>query len=132
MTTREALESLPTKELHDRAMEVARHRLDVGFLWRLLEALPVAEEAIGDEPRSKIDIMRPLALVNDFLEAGDGKLVERKRWIGEGRFLHALAFCMLLPGPEAQQLAIYVGWLLHKVRGGIAAGTLFVLPSVGL
>jgi chromate transporter len=56
-------------------------------------------------------------------------LVERKRWIGEGRFLHALAFCMLLPGPEAQQLAIYVGWLLHKVRGGIAAGVFFVLPS---
>jgi chromate transporter len=57
------------------------------------------------------------------------ELVERKRWIGEGRFLHALAFCMLLPGPEAQQLAIYVGWLLHKVRGGIAAGVLFVVPS---
>jgi chromate transporter len=57
------------------------------------------------------------------------ELVERKRWIGEGRFLHALAFCMLLPGPEAQQLAIYVGWLLHKVRGGIVAGVLFVVPS---
>jgi chromate transporter len=57
------------------------------------------------------------------------ELVERKRWIGEGRFLHALAFCMLLPGPEAQQLAIYIGWLLHKVRGGIVAGVLFVLPS---
>jgi chromate transporter len=60
------------------------------------------------------------------------ELVERKRWIGEGRFLHALSFCMLLPGPEAQQLAIYVGWLLHKVRGGIVAGVLFVLPSVAL
>jgi chromate transporter len=57
------------------------------------------------------------------------ELVERKRWIGEGRFLHALAFCMLLPGPEAQQLAIYIGWLLHKARGGIAAGVFFVLPS---
>ena len=57
------------------------------------------------------------------------ELVDRKRWIGEGRFLHALAFCMLLPGPEAQQLAIYIGWLLHKVRGGIAAGVFFVLPS---
>jgi chromate transporter len=57
------------------------------------------------------------------------ELVERKRWIGEGRFLHALAFCMLLPGPEAQQLAIYVGWLLHRVRGGIAAGVLFLVPS---
>jgi len=57
------------------------------------------------------------------------ELVERRRWIGEGRFLHALSFCMLLPGPEAQQLAIYVGWLLHKVRGGIVAGVLFILPS---
>jgi chromate transporter len=57
------------------------------------------------------------------------ELVDRKRWIGEGRFLHALAFCMLLPGPEAQQLAIYIGWLLHKVRGGIVAGVFFVLPS---
>ncbi len=57
------------------------------------------------------------------------ELVERRHWIGEGRFLHALSFCMLLPGPEAQQLAIYVGWLLHKVRGGIIAGVAFVLPS---
>lgn len=57
------------------------------------------------------------------------ELVDRRRWIGEGRFLHALSFCMLLPGPEAQQLAIYVGWLLHKVRGGIVAGVAFVLPS---
>ena len=58
------------------------------------------------------------------------ELVERKRWIGEAHFLHALNFCMLLPGPEATQLAIYIGWLLHKVRGGIAAGVLFVLPSI--
>jgi chromate transporter len=58
------------------------------------------------------------------------ELVERRRWISEARFLHALNFCMLLPGPEAQQLAIYVGWLLHRARGGLAAGTLFVLPSV--
>ncbi|HEY0947123.1 MAG TPA: chromate efflux transporter [Opitutaceae bacterium] len=57
------------------------------------------------------------------------ELVERKRWIGQGRFLHALNFCMLLPGPEAQQLAIYCGWLLHRTWGGIAAGVLFVLPS---
>jgi chromate transporter len=57
------------------------------------------------------------------------ELVNRRRWIGEGRFLHALSFCMLLPGPEAQQLAIYIGWLLHKVRGGIVAGVAFVLPS---
>src|SRR6201996_5524903 len=57
-------------------------------------------------------------------------LVEEKRWIGETRFLHALNYCMLLPGPEAHQLAIYIGWLLHRTRGGLLAGTLFVLPGV--
>lgn len=56
-------------------------------------------------------------------------LVEEKRWVGEQRFLHALNFCMLLPGPEAQQLAIYIGWLLHRTLGGIVAGVLFVLPG---
>jgi chromate transporter len=56
-------------------------------------------------------------------------LVEEKRWIGERRFLHALNYCMLLPGPEAQQLAIYIGWLMHRTRGGLMAGTLFVLPG---
>jgi chromate transporter len=58
------------------------------------------------------------------------ELVEKKRWISNGMFLHALSHCMLLPGPEAQQLAIYIGWRLHGKRGGIAAGTLFVLPSL--
>src|SRR4051794_14226151 len=57
-------------------------------------------------------------------------LVDEKRWIGETRFLHALNYCMLLPGPEAQQLAIYIGWLLHKTPGGIVAGCLFILPGV--
>ena len=57
-------------------------------------------------------------------------LVEEKRWLGEGRFLHALNFCMLLPGPEAQQLAVYIGWLLHKTKGGLIAGILFVLPGL--
>lgn len=57
-------------------------------------------------------------------------IVEEKRWIGENRFLHALNYCMLLPGPEAQQLAVYIGWLLHKTKGGLVAGTLFVLPGV--
>jgi chromate transporter len=57
-------------------------------------------------------------------------LVDEKRWIGQKRFLHALSYCTLLPGPEAQQLAIYIGWLLNGVRGGLAAGTLFVLPGV--
>jgi hypothetical protein len=79
MSQAQELEQLSTKELHDRAIEVAKRHLDVGFLWRLLEALPVAEEAIGDEPRSKIDIVRPLALVNDFLEAGEGRLGEALR-----------------------------------------------------
>src|SRR6266513_4926798 len=58
-----------------------------------------------------------------------GELVEKKKWISETRFFHALNFCMLLPGPEAHQLAIYIGWLLHKIRGGVIAGTLFVLPA---
>jgi chromate transporter len=57
------------------------------------------------------------------------ELVEQKRWISERRFLHALNYCMLLPGPEAQQLAVYIGWLMHRTWGGIVAGTLFVLPS---
>src|SRR5437870_10184956 len=58
------------------------------------------------------------------------EVVEKKKWIGETHFLHALNFCMLLPGPEAQQLAIYIVWLLHKTRGGIVAGALFVIPSI--
>ena len=58
------------------------------------------------------------------------ELVEKKRWIGETRFLHALNYCMLLPGPEAQQLATYIGWLMHRTWGGIVAGALFVLPSL--
>ena len=56
-------------------------------------------------------------------------LVDEKKWIGEERFLHALNYCMLLPGPEAQQLAAYIGWLLHKTKGGLVAGALFVLPG---
>ncbi|MFZ5557287.1 MAG: chromate efflux transporter [Pseudomonadota bacterium] len=58
------------------------------------------------------------------------ELVERRRWISEQRFLHALNYCMMLPGPEAQQLATYIGWLIHRTWGGIAAGALFVLPSL--
>src|SRR6187431_2041442 len=58
------------------------------------------------------------------------ELVERKRWISERRFLHALNYCMLLPGPEAQQLATYIGWLMHRTWGGVAAGGLFILPSL--
>src|SRR5271156_5926835 len=57
-------------------------------------------------------------------------LVEEKRWVSESRFMHALNYCMLLPGPEAQQLATYIGWLMHRTRGGIMAGGLFVLPGI--
>ena len=57
------------------------------------------------------------------------ELVERRRWISERRFLHALNYCMLLPGPEAQQLATYIGWLMHRTKGGIVAGVLFVIPG---
>ncbi len=60
------------------------------------------------------------------------ELVEKRRWVSEKRFLHALNFCMVLPGPEAQQLATYLGWLMHKTRGGVVAGLLFVLPSLAL
>src|ERR1700760_146312 len=58
------------------------------------------------------------------------ELVERKKWISQSRFLHALNYCMLLPGPEATQLAIYVGWLLHRTIGGVVAGAFFVIPSI--
>src|SRR5215203_4906359 len=57
-------------------------------------------------------------------------IVDEKRWVSEGRFLHALNFCMLLPGPEAQQLATYIGWLMHRTLGGIVAGGLFILPGI--
>ena len=60
------------------------------------------------------------------------ELVERRRWISEHRFLHALNYTMVLPGPEAQQLATYIGWLMHGTLGGIMAGVLFVLPSLGI
>src|SRR5437660_5633872 len=57
-------------------------------------------------------------------------LVEEKRWVSEERFLHALNYCMLLPGPEAQQLATYIGWLMHRTLGGIMAGVLFIIPGI--
>jgi chromate transporter len=60
------------------------------------------------------------------------ELVDERRWISESRFLHALNYCMVLPGPEAQQLATYIGWLMHRTWGGIVAGALFVLPSLGI
>ena len=75
MVTRAELEALPIKELHDRAMGTARKHVDVGFLWEVVKALPVAEEVIGDDQRSKVDILRPLALINDFLYDSDSGAV---------------------------------------------------------
>src|SRR3954454_7959331 len=57
-------------------------------------------------------------------------IVDEKRWVSESRFLHALNYCMLLPGPEAQQLATYIGWLMHRTAGGLMAGGLFILPGI--
>jgi hypothetical protein len=80
MATEEELEALPIKELHDCAIRAARKHLDVGFLWDVVKALPVAEEAIGEDQRSKVDIMRPLALINDFLyDTDSGELGEALR-----------------------------------------------------
>jgi hypothetical protein len=79
VSLRDELDALPTRELHNRALAVAKRRVDVGFLWRLIEALPVAEAAVGDDQRSKVDVMRPLALINDFFDAGEGDLGEALR-----------------------------------------------------
>ena len=79
MTLRDELDALSTRELHDRSIAVAKRRMDVGFLWRLIEALPVAEAVVGDEQRSKVDVMRPLALINDLFDAGEGDLGEALR-----------------------------------------------------
>jgi hypothetical protein len=89
MATKEELEALPIKELHDRALETARNHLDVGFLWEVVKALPVAEEAIGEDQRSKVDIMRPLALINDFLyDTDSGELGEALRPMYVDYLLH--------------------------------------------
>ena len=80
MTSRDELDQLSTKALHDLAIEQARHHMDVAFLWRLVKALPVAEEMVGDDDRAKTDILRPLALINDALyDAGEGALGEALR-----------------------------------------------------
>ena len=87
------------------------------FLGRgLLDWMRVAALSFGG-PAGQIAVMHRI-------------LVEEKRWISEERFLHALNYCMLLPGPEAQQLATYIGWLMHRTLGGIMAGGLFVLPGI--
>src|SRR5215210_4217834 len=89
---------------HVSFMEAFRFRVELGFI------------SFGG-PAGQISIMHR-------------EIVERRRWISEERFLHALNYCMLLPGPEATQLAIYIGWLLHRTWGGIVAGAFFVIPSI--
>ena len=79
VTDREALESLSAAELHDRATRLAWRRLDVGFLWHLLSTIPEARAAVGDEDRSEMDILRPLALLNDLVDADRGELAEGLR-----------------------------------------------------
>lgn len=79
MTERADLERLPSPELHDRATRLAWRRLDVGFLWDLLRTIPEARAAIGDESRSETDIMRPLALLNDLVDADRGDLADALR-----------------------------------------------------
>jgi len=94
----------PTPTTHPTFREAFRFWLKLGFI------------SFGG-PTGQIAIMH-------------AELVEKKKWISEARFLHALNYCMILPGPEAQQLATYVGWLLHKTWGGVVAGALFVIPSM--
>ena len=79
MATREELDRLSAAELHDRATHLAWRRLDVGFLWKVLRSIPEARASIGDEERSETDIIRPLALLNDFIEADTGDLAEALR-----------------------------------------------------
>jgi hypothetical protein len=76
MATREELENTPANQLHDRATHIAWRRLDFGFLWELLKTIPEARAAAGDEWRSETDIMRPIALLNDLVDADEGRLAE--------------------------------------------------------
>lgn len=92
----------------------AGHGISIGEAFRVW--LRVASLSFGG-PAGQIAVMHRI-------------LVEEKNWISEGRFLHALNYCMLLPGPEAQQLATYVGWLMHRTAGGLMAGGLFILPGI--
>src|SRR3989338_385799 len=104
---------------------------------------PAAEMTALDQPPAPVSLMQAfwfwlkLGFISFGGPAGQiaimhEELVERRRWISEKRFLHALNYCMVLPGPEAQQLATYIGWLMHRTWGGIVAGGLFVLPSLFL
>jgi chromate transporter len=96
------------------ASESPTHGISFGEAFRVW--LKIARLSFGG-PAGQIAVMHRI-------------LVEEKNWISESRFLHALNYCMLLPGPEAQQLATYIGWLLHRTVGGIVAGCLFILPGV--
>jgi chromate transporter len=104
------------RPVHDSTDLAGAHRHGVSFGQALLVWLRVAALSFGG-PAGQIAVMHRI-------------VVEERRWIGEARFLHALSYCTLLPGPEAQQLAVYIGWLMHRTRGGLVAGTLFVLPGV--
>jgi chromate transporter len=103
-----------------------------------MSAVPTSQRAAAPESVRFVDALRfwlKLGFISFGGPAGQiaimhSELVERRRWISERRFLHALNYCMLLPGPEAQQLATYLGWLMHRTWGGIVAGVLFVLPSL--
>ncbi len=97
-------------------------------------AVPAAAEPVLPSLREAMKLWAYVGVMSFGGPAGQialmhRELVEKRRWIGEARFLHALNYCMLLPGPEAQQLATYVGWLMHRTAGGLAAGLLFVLPG---
>jgi chromate transporter len=109
-------DSLAAETVAVSALPTARKPAAVGFLQALKFWLKLGLISFGG-PAGQIAIMQR-------------ELVDEKRWISQGRFNHALNYCMLLPGPEAQQLATYIGWLMHGTRGGIAAGALFVLPSL--
>ncbi len=100
-------------------------------------SLPAAEQPVSVSFREAFRFWLKLGCIGFGGPAGQiaimhRELVERRRWVSEKRFLHALNFCMVLPGPEAQQLATYLGWLMHRTWGGVVAGTLFVLPSLAL
>ncbi|HQS45621.1 MAG: chromate transporter [Rhizobiales bacterium 24-66-13] len=102
-----------------------------------IDAAPIKQNAIPEHGISFGEALRVWARVAALSFGGPAGqiavmhriIVEEKRWIGETRFLHALNYCTLLPGPEAQQLAVYIGWLMHKTKGGLVAGILFVLPG---
>jgi chromate transporter len=105
---------MPRKQAKERARAMDQHGISFGEALRVWAR--VAALSFGG-PAGQIAVMHRI-------------IVDEKRWLSEARFLHALNYCMLLPGPEAQQLATYIGWLMHGVRGGLVAGLLFILPGI--